>query len=281
MKIRVVTEDIMRTKAPLRYCGNVEVIGTIRSGANLEIAGDLEVFGSVEDGVIEAEGSVFIEGGFLGTGKGNIVCGGDFQARFVQNQRVEAKGNVRVSKSLVSSNILSSGDILVGGGKEGAIIGGRINAYGKIETGVIGSPRPVMTRISVGLDPVVAMRIAELEQDAMDLTNKRIGFVKDLDSIFAAGSGQSAEQATDLKAAADAIQADLMLVGMEIMDLRKTAGINPAGIVIAWQQSYPPVEISICTSSILNENPTGPVIFRLFEDRVVLDTWSIGYGETR
>jgi uncharacterized protein (DUF342 family) len=281
MKIRVVTEDIMRTRVPLRYSGNLEVIGTIRSGANLDIAGDLEVFGSVEDGIIKAEGSVFIEGGFLGTGRGNIVCGGDFQARFVQNQRIEAKGDVRIDTSLISSNVLSSGNIVVGDSNSGAIIGGRLNAYGRIETAVIGSQRPVMTRVAVGLDPVVATRIAELEQDAMELTGKRIGFVKDLDSVLAADGEDAPDRASDLKAAADVIQADLMLVGMEIMELRKTANVNPKGTVVVWRRSYPPVEISICSSKIVNDNPTGPTVFRLFEDRIVLDTWSIGYGEAR
>jgi uncharacterized protein (DUF342 family) len=281
MKIRVVTENIARTRAPLRYCGNVEVIGTIRSGANLEIEGDLEVFGSVEDATIAAQGSVFIEGGFLGTGEGNITCGGDFQARFVQNQRVEAGGGVRVGKSLISSSVLSARDVVVGDSTDGSIIGGQISAYNKIETALVGSRRPVMTRIAVGMDPVVAMRIMELEQEAMDLTNRRIGFVKDLGSVLDADSERTPEQAKDLKAAADSIQADLTLVGMQILDLRKSTASNPNGALIVWQGSYPPVEVSICSSSILNESETGPVTFRLFEGRIVLDTWSMGYGQTK
>ncbi len=281
MKIRVVTEDITRSRVPIRYDGNVEVIGTIRSGANLEIAGDLEVFGSVEDATIKAEGNVFIEGGFLGTGTGCITCGGDFEARFVQSQSVRAVGSVRISKSLVSSYTLSSGEVTVGDRNSGSIIGGQVNAYGKVEAAIVGSPRPVMTRIDVGLDPVVSEKIAELESEAMDLTKKRIGFIKDLGSVLDADAvGGKAEAAIDLKAAADAIQADLTLVGIKIMELRKGAGTNPDGTVNVWQESYPPVEISICSSKVLNDRWTGPVIFRLFENRIILDTWSMGNGGT-
>jgi uncharacterized protein (DUF342 family) len=281
MKIRVVTEDITRSRAPIRYDGNVEVIGTVRSGANLEIDGDLEVFGSVEDATINARGNVFIEAGFLGTGTGLITCGGDFEARFVQSQSVKAIGSVRISRSLVSSHVLSSRDVTVGSRNSGSIIGGQVNAYGKVEAAIVGSPRPVMTRINVGLDPVISERIAELENEAMDLTKKRIGFIKDLGSVLDAdGADSSADPAIDLKAAADAIQADLTLVGTKIMELRKGSGSNPDGTVKVWQESYPPVEISICSSKILNDRWTGPVIFRLFENRVILDTWSMGNGGT-
>lgn len=281
MKIRVVTEDITWSKVPVRYDANVEVIGTIRSGANLEIEGDLEVFGSVEDATIGVGGSVFIEGGFLGTGTGRIRCGGDFQARFIQNQQVTSNGSIRILRSLVSSRVLSSGDIVVGNRAEGGIIGGQVNAYGEVKAAVIGSPRPVMTRIEVGFDPVVLEEIAELESEAMDLTRKRIGFTKDLRTVLEGdAAGASSETIVDLKAAADAIQADLTLVGMKILDLRKGATANSDGTVTVWQRSYPPVEVAICSSKILNDRETGPVVFRLFEDRVIHDTWSIGYGGT-
>jgi uncharacterized protein (DUF342 family) len=279
MKIRVVTEDIPRTRAPIRYSGNVEVIGRIRSGAHIEIEGDLEVFGSVEDARIIAGGSVFVEGGFLGVGRGSITCGGTFEARFVQNQRVDAKGDVRIVKSLISSHVLSSSSVTVGDKNEGSIIGGQINAYGKVEAAVIGSRRPVTTKVAVGLDPVVAMEISEMEHEAMELTKKRVRFIKDLGSMLDDNAERGAsEEAADMKAAADAIQADITILGMEIVELRQTTQSNPHGTVVVRQRSHSPLEVSICSSKIISERQTGPVVFRLFDDQVILDKWSPDHG---
>ena len=272
--MKVVTEDIRRSSGLEVYEETVEIAGAVRTGARLRVYGDLTVRGNVEDALIEADGNVSIDGGFLGTGAGSVTCGGSFAARFVQGQRIEAKGRVEVANAILSSIVFTSGDVRTGK-EDGAIVGGEIHAQGNVEAAVMGSRRPVTTRIEVGVDPVLALRIEQLEREAMELTRKRIGFLKDMAAIQG-GSGRNAgcESALDMKAAADAMQADIVAAGEEIIEVRKRTTLNDQAVVEVGKASYPPLEISICFSRLMNDTETGPLVFRLLEDRIILDTWT-------
>jgi len=273
--VKVVTEDIRRSSGLEVYEENVEIEGNVRSGARLRVYGDLTVRGNVEDALIEVEGNVRIEGGFLGTGAGSVTCGGDFSAGFVQGQRIEAKGRVEVTKAILSSTVFAGGDVRAWK-EHGAIVGGEIHARGNVEAAVVGSRRPVTTRIEVGVDPVLALRIEQLEREAMQLTRKRIGFLKDM-AVIQGGSGRDdrAESALDMKAAADAIQADIVAAGEEIIETRTRTTLNNQAVLKVGKASYPPLEISICFARVINDMETGPVVFRLLEGRIILDTWNM------
>jgi uncharacterized protein (DUF342 family) len=275
MSVKLITEDIRRSATPMRYEDNVEVMGTVLAGAKVEVTGDIAIHGNVEDAEIEAQGDVLIDGGFLGAGKGSITCSGSFNAGFVQRQRVVARGDVRVKRAIVSSMIFSSGGVLVGD-SDGAIVGGEIHAYRNVEAGLLGSRRPVTTRIEAGVDPIVALAIESLESEVMQLTKRRMGFLKDLFSLSRNGGREGAtDETADLRAAADAIHADIIAAGERIMALRKDARLNPDATVSARRVSYPPLEVSICFVKILNEAATDGVTFRFFDDRIILDTWGL------
>ena len=121
-----------------------------------------------------------------------------------------------------------------------------------------------------------ARDVAKLEREAMELTRKRIGFLKNLAAIQS-GSGldDRIESALDMKAAADAMQADIVAAGEEIIEVRKRTALDGQAVVKVGKASYPPLEISICFSRVTNDTETGPVVFKLLEDRIVLDTWNI------
>jgi uncharacterized protein (DUF342 family) len=273
--MKLITEDIRRSTTPVVHDDAVEVMGTIRSGAKLQVTGDVTVYGNVEDAEIEAGGSVRIDGGFLGKGGGLIRCGGDLCVRFIQGQRGVAKGDIEIASAAISSTLFSSGNILVGQG-DGVIVGGELHAYGNIEAGVLGSRRPVMTRISAGLDPMIALRIGDLETQVMNLTRRRQGLLKDLSTLSRETCDEAPSvKAADIQAAADAIQGDIIASGERIVALRKGARLNPDSRIVAHRASYPPLEISICFVRIMTESSSDAVVFRLFEDNIVLDLWNL------
>jgi hypothetical protein len=67
----------------------------------------------------------------------------------------------------------------------------------------------------------------------------------------------------------------VIAIGEQIMMLRKAARLNPDAEVFVREASYPPLEISICHTRIVNEARTDAVIFKFFDDRIVLDTWDL------
>lgn len=273
MKIELITDDIRPARSIIKYDGNVEIVGTVKSGARIEVDGDIGIFGNVEDAEITATGNVMIDGGFLGSGGGRIACRGSFKSRFVQGQRIEAGGDVRIAKGLISSTVFTSGRLLVG--RSGGIVGGEVHAYRGVEAGSYGSPRPVTTILEVGIDPAVSMRIEELENEAMDLASKRIRYIKDLTFVASRDDAKSAGIRKDLTAASSAVQAELVSLGEEIMKLRGSSELAQNATVVARERTYPPLDVSICFSKIVSESQTGPVVFRLLEERIVLDTWNL------
>jgi uncharacterized protein (DUF342 family) len=269
-----VEENIRRTTEPQRFTESVRVVGDVLSGAVVLVEGSIWVSGSVEDAQIDATGNVTVQGGFAGVGSGRIACGGDFRASFVQGQRVEARGDIMLEAAALSGTLFACGRVRVGN-RDGRIVGGHTQAYLGLETGTIGSKRAVTTRVQVGIDPIADLGIEALERRAMELARRRIGFLKD--STYLAQSSGDVERTAcaDLRAACEAVQADLIEVGEEIIDLRRNARMNTDATVTVHQACYPPVEISVCCSRIFNEAETGPVVFRLLGDRIVLDQWTL------
>jgi len=272
--MKTIDGDIRGNLEPLRITENVMVTGDIRSGAAVLVDGNLRVLGTIEDAQIEATGDVTIGGGYAGIGLGNVICGGDFRANFVQGQRVQARGDIIVETGVLSGALFASKRVVVGNG-EGRIVGGETQAYAGIKTGSIGGRRPITTRLQVGIDPTVNLGIECLERKAMELARRRIGFLKDSIYLERKPGESPRNAAADLKAAADAVQADIMEVGEEIIDLRKVARMNTEATIEVHRICHPPVEVSICFSRVFNELETGPVVFRLLQDRIVLDYWNL------
>lgn len=270
----IIIDDIRRSPIPLSYQGDLEVIGTIRSGVTMEVLGDLKVYGNVEDAVIDVKGSVWIEGGFLGTGAGQIRCEGKFSCRFIQGQRVIAKGDVRVRGGVLSAEIFSSGSV----GVEGAIVGGQVHAYRRIEASAIGSIRPVMTRLEVGIDPVVSLEIDDLEKEAMRLTKRRLECLKNLESLPKQGGKDLEDSKRDLEATASAILADIVLIAQRIVDLRQRARLNYDSEIVVRNRCWPPNEIVICFASKCFDQEMEPSRFILAKDSVLREPLG-GWGK--
>ena len=83
----------------------------------------------------------------------------------------------------------------------------------------------------------------------------------------------------DLTAASSAVQAELVSLGEEILKLRKASELAKDAMIIAREGTHPPLDVAICFSKILNETETGPVVFRLLDERIVLDTWNLGWQD--
>jgi uncharacterized protein (DUF342 family) len=268
--VQLITEDIRRASIPVRYEESVEIVGTVRSGANLRVLGDVAVYGNVEDAEMEVEGDMIIDGGYLGNGDGRIRCRGDFAARFIQGQQLVAQGNVKIERAILSSIVFSCGEVIVGDG-EGSVIGGEVHAYGGVVAGTLGSERPVTTKIEVGVDPLVAVAIAELEAEALELTRVRLGLVKDLVTLAKDKVDSASDRIIDMEAAAEAIQGDIIDTGEKILALRRNAELNPDAVVTATRATYPPLEVLIGLAKLINDTATGPMTFRLLDDKVILD----------
>jgi uncharacterized protein (DUF342 family) len=150
-KLHEIGGDVDYSTGNLSMDGDLSIKGWIRKGFSVRASGDIRVGGGVEDATVNAGANLHIGGGILGSQEGKIFARGDVTARFIENARVLAGGNILVRDDVMLSWLSAKGDVIVTEGK-GRIRGGSLQAGGKIEVNEIGSRVGIKTRVSVGLD---------------------------------------------------------------------------------------------------------------------------------
>lgn len=140
--------DVDLSIGHIDFNGFVEIKGDVLDEFDIRAKKGLKINGNVGISQIESEGDVFL-GGMAGQGKGQIKCGGNLVARYLNDVLVECDGNVVVQNEIRNCHIKSNGNILV---SKGVILGGECIALGGIEAKRIGNPCGARTRLTAGVD---------------------------------------------------------------------------------------------------------------------------------
>lgn len=146
--------DVDFSSGNIDFIGDVNIFGGVTSGFEVKARGDIEVDGVIEAALVESGGNITLHKGIAGAGKGMIQAGGSLTARFIENARVIAGGDVIVSDAIIQS-IVSSGASVRCEGRKGTIVGGKIQARDEISARVIGSTLATQTNLEVGIDPAL------------------------------------------------------------------------------------------------------------------------------
>lgn len=152
------------------FHGHVVIDGSVTSGFQVRAMGGIVVAGSVEAGAeLRAGGDINIQQGIVGR-QTRIVTESALRAKFVQEARVKAAGNVSIGSYIHSAHIQCAGRVkvegLAGTDNTGGIVGGEIWAQGGIITRNAGSARSNSTRLYAGISPLDLNRLEQMRQDA-------------------------------------------------------------------------------------------------------------------
>jgi uncharacterized protein (DUF342 family) len=173
-----VKKDVGMETGNINFVGNVSVFGNVLSGFSIEATGSVEIAGTVEGAYIKAGGDIIIRRGMEGFGKGALISDGDIIVRFVENARLEAKGDIKAEA--IMHSMVKCGRNLELSGKKGLLVGGNIKVGREISAKVIGSHLDTVTEIEVGTDPVLREKYAKLRQDIPSTENE----IKKADQII-------------------------------------------------------------------------------------------------
>jgi uncharacterized protein (DUF342 family) len=166
-------DDIDLSVGNVQFSGSIEVRGDIRSGMKVRAEGDVVVKGVIESADVSAGGDVKVEGGIIGHSPppretqhtatartARIAAGGNISARFIENAVVEAQHTVRVTESIVQSDITGLDQVIAGSkGKKGRILGGKVRATLLVAADFLGGDGSGPTRITVGINPKLQQEI--------------------------------------------------------------------------------------------------------------------------
>jgi uncharacterized protein len=143
--------DVNYSIGNLSMEGSLNIKGWIQSGFEVTASDGIKVGGGVEDAIVDAGADIHIDGGVIGSGGGSIQAGGNIFARFFENARIHANGDIIVHDDILRSTVSANGRIYATKGK-GRIRGGSVEAGKGVEANEIGSDAGIETSVSVGMD---------------------------------------------------------------------------------------------------------------------------------
>lgn len=151
----------------IEFNGSVHVRGDVEQGFKVKATGDVEIGGAVAGGSVEGN-NICINGGVQGMSGGKVIARGNISAGFAENAELEAGRDIHILDVALHSTLIAGGSIVLEG-KRGAITGGVISAGEEIRAQVIGNTANVITRLSVGQNPMLQREYkkiaAELAED--------------------------------------------------------------------------------------------------------------------
>ena len=177
--------DVGLKTGNIDFRGSVVVDGSVTSGFEVKATGGIAVFGSIESGVrLQAGGDITVEQGIVGR-KTRVIADGVVRARFVQEARVEARGDIAIGSYAHSAHLQTRGRVQVeglgGSADTGGLVGGETWALGGIATPNVGSPRSSSTRLISGVSVEDVDRLEKTRQSLQAIETELAGLLKSID----------------------------------------------------------------------------------------------------
>jgi uncharacterized protein len=243
------------------FPGDVVIEGAVHDGFKVWSGGSIVAKSTMDAFDINAKKDLTCAQGIIGRRRGQVRVGGELKAKYIQNCRVAARGNVKISSALVNSRLFTLGSLDMG--DKGVIMGGEVFATHGIRCGRLGNEAFQTTHVHVGVDFTV--------QQALDKANEQMRLlsarVRQADQASVAHPGPEVDKALS---ELSKIGADLRA---KISGLLGRLDADDAAIVEARGDIFPGVVVEICRVSIVVEEKMHACRFRLDKaaGRIVVD----------
>ena len=148
----------------ISFDGTVQVEGEVMPDMKIRATGDVIVGGLIDGADVEAGGDVRVAGGIIA--KARVVAGGTIAARFAESALLAAGTNIVIEDSALQSELQANNQILVGtkATQRGRLAGGSARAMMLIRTPLLGSNKGGVTRLLLGVNPVLEAEYQALLQ---------------------------------------------------------------------------------------------------------------------
>ncbi|MFT3850751.1 MAG: FapA family protein [Propionivibrio sp.] len=146
----------------ISFDGTVNVEGEVLPGMKVRASGDIIIGGVVDGAELDAGGDIRIAGGVIA--KAQVRAGGSVSMRFVENALVTAGTTIAIDDAALQSELQANNQILVGikSPQRGRLAGGSARAMLLIRTPILGSGTGGVTRLLLGVNPVLEAEYQEL-----------------------------------------------------------------------------------------------------------------------
>ncbi|MCZ2406933.1 MAG: FapA family protein, partial [Burkholderiales bacterium] len=156
----------------IHYDGSVHVDGDIAQGMQVQATGDVIVGGAVDGGIVQAQGNIVVKGGVIARARLQADCVVD--VRFAEGSELRAGTELVVRQNAIGCELHALDRISVGREvpTRGRLMGGAASAMMGIAAPFIGSADAGLTRLVLGVNPVLQERL-RLAIEAQDAQQQR------------------------------------------------------------------------------------------------------------
>ncbi len=142
-----INDSVGQHTGNIKFSGDVAIEGDVNDGYSVKAGGNIVIKGVVENAKIEAGGNVHISKGINGGAQNLVVVGGDLKCKYIEDANIQVDGNINADY-IIDSKVTCLGNIELSGSKE-LIAGGEINILGELSAKDVGSENGRATKIVV------------------------------------------------------------------------------------------------------------------------------------
>ncbi|GIU50556.1 hypothetical protein TUM4438_36960 [Shewanella sairae] len=142
------------------FKGSILITGDVGEGMVVKSTGDITVMGFVDSATLQAQGDITVSKGVIGRQlkdfslSTKLIAQGQISAQFVQYSRLEAQGNILVTKQLLHSHTQTKQQLIVSDatGRRGDLVGGRAQANKGIKAVAVGATADTKTELYCAME---------------------------------------------------------------------------------------------------------------------------------
>ncbi|MDE6023842.1 MAG: FapA family protein [Lachnospiraceae bacterium] len=170
--------DLDIQQGNVKFNGDVEVKGDVRSGLTIETDGNIYIHGHVGGCRLIAGGSITIRKGVQGRNKCTMVSKGDIVCNFME-RCIASTGGDLYANYILDSDVAVKGKIYANS-RQGVIIGGNVSAMQGIIVKEVGNTLGIATTLQSGVssehiqDAIIYKDQLEKMSNDMELLNKNL-----------------------------------------------------------------------------------------------------------
>ena len=272
-KVYVVKGDLDIEQGNIKFNGDVEIRGDVRSGLSIETDGDIFIHGHVGACQLVAGGNITIQRGVQGRDKCQITAGNNVACSFVERCKIVAGGSV-YADSILDSEVLARQMIVVNS-RKGLIVGGNVTGIQGVVAKTAGNVTGILTVINAGVlhEDVLklvsqAEKIQELKEDIERVEKKIRAFdkiegskrTKEMEAMRMYVVREKVLKVTELRT----LQDEYNILDNEIDTARREAKIHITGI------AHNELKICIGRASYLAKEALKDIVYKNINDEIVL-----------
>jgi uncharacterized protein (DUF342 family) len=233
------------------FPGDVIIEGPVKDGFKVWSGGSIVCKSTMDAFDVNAKKDITCSQGIIGKRNAQIRVGGTLSAKFIQNCRVAARGDIKVATAIVNSRVYALGRVDLG--DKGVLMGGETYAVHGLRCGRLGNQARQRTMIHVGTDFTVQQRLDAVNEKIRLLSNR----ARQIDASAQSHPGPEAERAkAEVAKAAAALRA-------QVNDLLSKLDADDGAMVEVRGEILPGVVIEICRVRIGVDERMGPCGLRL------------------